>query len=388
VNRFPGECLFALFVAVISLEQGAMATEPDRNFAPERSFISAASNGVGDASTAFPWSVASAAANPALLYSCRNGAVQVSRSVAAGFGRDSLFDRCIVPIAASYSRKRDAVALNLRALSSSAGLDEYEAAITYCKRVLSRVDRQGPLDLGVNLRYEYANWRRNGLDTLMVTRSYHSRKSGSTLRTDDTLSRNAPPEAGWFKENRVLLDFGVFKPEIASHVDCGIAIKNIGGFRWGHESPETVTQTDTARVAGDTAVLTTARTYDSAQKDYGGWVGAKYTTLSAALNFKVGIPASSVSFSFPIEAQLYGLFARHFDVACAIHAGVQVHLMHSYFLRFGYSKAPGITPSGAHAVTLLDNISLGASLLPPGLPLAIDCYFSHWDWGLSAAMDY
>jgi hypothetical protein len=222
----------------------------------------------------------------------------------------------------------------------------------------------------------------------MVTRSYQSRKSGSPLRPDDTLSRNAPPESAWLRENRVFLDFGVFKPEIASHVDCGIAIRNIGGFRWGHESPETVIHTDTTRVAGDTVALTTSRTYDSTQKDYYGWVGAKYTTLSASLNFKVGIPASSVSFSFPMDVQLYGLFARHFAIACAIHAGVQFHLMQSYFLRVGYSREPGIIPEGAHSVTLLDNISLGASLLPPGLPLAIDCYFSHWDWGLSAAIDY
>jgi hypothetical protein len=363
-----------------------VAADPDRILTPRESFVSAASGGLAEAGVALPWSSASALANPALLYSCRNGASKISRSLSFGFGRDSLFDRFIIPVGAAYSRKWDAVALNARALSSSDSLDEYEAVITYCKRVLSRSDRNGPLDIGANLHYEYADWEKRSLDSLPIIRRYLSQSTGKRLRADEIAGYGIAPESGNFRENRMYLDIGIFKPEIDSHFDGGIALKNIGGIRWGRESPDTVT-VDTASIRGDTLVRTVSRSYTSTAKGYFGVIGWRYTSLCAGGNIKFAIPAGKFSFCLPVEIDLFNLFYSPKNIVCSIRTGLQVHLLQDYFVRVGYSRAPGLIHAN-ETIKLEDNLSFGLSILPPGTPLAIDCYFSHWEWGLSVGADY
>jgi hypothetical protein len=361
---------------------------PDRIFAPQESFFSAASKGVGGAGTALAWSLSGSFANPALLFSCRNGTAPVSRSLSVGYGRDSLFDRFIVPLGASYSRKREAAAVNLRVLSSSTGLDEYEAAATYCRRVLSRSDPKGPLDLGATLRYAYADWQERDFDSLATTRSYLMRTSGAKIRPDDTIGLSAPPGNGGFRENRIFLDAGLFIPGLASHVDFGLAVRNIGGVHWGRRSPDTLVKTDSTGARGDTLTLTTSRSYLSKERFYIGWVGGRYTTLNAGIDFKLGIPAGKVSLSFPVDFDIYGLFASSQKLEYGFRGGMQMHILQNYFVRIGVGRAPGTLQYDARTIKLVNDFSIGASLLPPGLPLAIDCYFSHWAWGLSAAIDY
>ena len=367
---------------------GDKPPDPDRIFTPQETFISAASEGLGGAGCALPWNVQSVFANPALLYSCRNGAASVSRSAAFGYGRDSLFDRYIVPVGMSYVRQRNAVAVGFRALSSSAGLDEYEATATLCRRVWGSADEIGPVDLGANIRFAYADGKRSSFDTLATVFSFET-PSGAKTRPDSIVRDGLPPASGMFREDRLLLDLGFFKPEIAENIDFGLTIKNLAGFFWGIEAPDTIKSAGTVGTVQDTVtVVRTSAGYGGGSRRYAGMVPGKYAVFSAGLNYRFPAAENDISFCFPADVDFYGLLDRKVKQVAAFHLGVQAHFSREFFLRIGYSLAPSILPADFQTIPLINNVSFGASILPPGLPVAIDCYFSHYDWGMNAAVDY
>jgi hypothetical protein len=359
----------------------------DRIFTPQRSFYSATGKGIGGASVALPWSMASALANPALLYSCRNGSAPVYRSLYIGYARDSLFDRYVLPIGLSYSRKRTAIAGHARLLSSGFGLTGQEAGFTFCRRVFRNADRRGPLDMGVNIRYDRALWETRYHDTLFTIRSYVD-SLGRKRRVDEVVAMNAPPERGFFREHRIMADIGLFKPEFASHLDCGITVKNMVAWSAGSERPLIVRRLDTTGVQGDTLFMVDrVEEYDDSYHRYGRWVAGRYAVIVLGWNLKIGNPAGRFSLSVPFEVGMHGLFDRNMTDFYAIHTGLQVHILKDIFVRVGFERSPGPLSGGSGRLRPVHNIGFGTSLLPPGLPVVIDCYFTHQEWGVSLSTD-
>ena len=372
--------------AVFSCFAQSQLPDPDRIFTPRQMYRSASSNGCAGAGIALPWNAASALINPALLYSCRNGNAPQSRSAYAGYGRDSLFDRFIMPLGLACYRRRDAIAGHGRFASSGFGLTEYETAATYCRRVWTRGSPQGALDAGANIRYEYAPWETRGLDTLFSFRSWRD-SLGKRLRPDEKSAFELPPEAGKFRENRAFVDLGIFKPEIASRLDCGVTLENLIAFRWGRERPVVTGRTDTAGTNGDTTILVATRSYNMEYKSYSGWISLRYAVLSIGWNLRIGNPAGRFSLSVPVDLETYGLFDRAMKETYAIHSGVQVHVRRDIFLRVGYEHAPGRVHEGWRNLSADNNVSFGASLLPAGLPVVIDLYATHNEWGIAVSAD-
>jgi hypothetical protein len=373
------------FAAFSCFAQGQLP-DPDRIFTPRQMYRSASANGCSGAGIALPWNTASALLNPALLYSCRNGNAPLSRSAYAGYGRDSLFDRVILPLGLAWFRRRDVIAGQGRFASSGFGLAEYEAAATYCRRVWTRGSRQGALDAGVNIRYEYAPWETRGLDTLFSFWSWRD-SLGKRLRPDEKSGFALPPEAGKFRESRAFLDLGLFKPEIASHLDCGVTLENLAAFRWGKERPVVTGSTDTAGTNGDTTILVTTPSYSMEYESYSGWIPLRYAVLSLGWNLRIGNPAGGFSLCVPVDLKTYGLFDRAMRETYAIHCGVQVHVRRDIFLRAGYEHAPGLVHEGWRDLSPDNNVSFGASLLPAGLPVMIDLYATYNEWGMAVSAD-
>jgi hypothetical protein len=378
----------ALMASAALSVTAAVSPDPDRVFTPQGAFISAADKGLGGAGCALPWGLESVFENPALLYSCRNSAAHISRSAAAGYGRDSLFDRYIIPVGLSYSHRRNATALNFRALSSSSGLDEYEASATLCRRVSGSASVVGPIDIGVNIRYEYADWKKRGLDTLASLFSFLT-PAGGNYRPDSTVKNGLPPERGEFRQHRLFFDLGVFMPGIADNVDCGVMVKNPTGFFYGNESPDTVVMSGRVGTLQDTvAIMRTARSYGGGSAQSAGVAGLKYASLCIGMNYRMPGPAGGFALSFPIDVEVYGMLDPKIKSALAVRCGVQAHIAGNFFVRLGYSHAPGPVPADFKRLPFVNDVSLGASILPPGLPAVIDCYFSHYDWGMNVGVDY
>jgi|GEM_PF-3439439 hypothetical protein len=385
------KCFFLIAItavgfAVFSCFAQSRLPDPDRIFTPRQMYCSASGNGCAGAGIALPWNAVSALLNPALLYSCRNGNASLSRSAYAGYGRDSLFDRFIVPLGLTCFRRRDAIAGHGRFASSGFGLTEYETAATYCRRVWTRGSRQGALDAGVNIRYEYAPWETRGLDTLYSFRSWRD-ALGNRLRPDEKSAFEPPPEAGKFRESRAFIDLGIFKPEIASHLDCGVTLENLIAFRWGRERPAVMGRIDTAGTHGDTTILVTSRSYNMKYGSYSGWIPLRYAVASIGWNLRIGNPAGRFSLCVPVDLKIYGLFDRAMKETYAIHSGVQVHVRRDIFLRVGYEHAPGLVHEGWRNLSSDNNVSFGASLLPAGLPVVIDLYATHNEWGMAVSTD-
>jgi hypothetical protein len=360
--------------------------DPDRIFTPRQMYSSAGGNGCSGAGIALPWNPASALLNPALLYSCRNGNAPRSWSAYAGYGRDSLFDRFIIPFGLTGFRRMDAIAAHGRFASSGFGLAEYDASATWCRRVWTRGSRRGALDAGVNMRYEYAPWERRGLDTLFSARSFYD-SLGRRMRPDEKNGFTLPPEGGKFRENRVFIDAGLFKPEIASHLDCGVVLENLLAFRWGKERPAADVRRDTTGTNGDTTIVVTQRSYRMEYEKYSGWIPLRYAVLSLGWNLRIGNPTGRFSFCVPIDLKTYGLFDRAMKETYAVHCGVQMHVMRDIFLRVGYEHAPGLVHEGWRNLAPDNNVTFGASLLPAGMPVVIDIYATHNEWGMAVSTE-
>lgn len=384
-----GRLLLALLLTGLAAAQGAQR-DPDPIWASQQSFVSAAARGMADAGAALPWSAASAGVNPGLLYSCRNTGAPIFKSAYCGYGRDSLFGRYNLPFGAAYMRKRDAAALHCRVLSSDFGIAEFGAAATLCRRLWSRADPQGPLDVGVNLRYEYADWGGRGIDTALCARAYYD-LSGRKVRPDEVLYQSRRRQ---FSEQRAILDIGVFKPDIATHVDCGLYIRNLAAYRWRAPQSMEVVRRDTTGVMGDTSVVLELYRYGKGHEAAeGAFVPADYATAAFGCTFKFPIPGRNLYLSFPFEVRSYGLLNPDMKKVFAVHAGGQAHFMKNIFVRAGFQRAPGLVYAdtlGSTKIVIqnMNNATLGASLMPPGLPCIVDCYFGHYEWGLTVSWDY
>jgi hypothetical protein len=373
-------------MTALSLYAGVQgAPGPDRVFTPQNSFVSSVNQGLGGAGCALPWDIDGAFINPALLYSCRNGA---GGAVLIGYGRDSLFDQYSVPVGIGGFRRMSAMAGYFRALSSSSGLGEYEAAAAYCRRISGRADPLGPIDIGANLRFERADWSRNGFDTLSSVFT-HVSQSGKDIGRDSTVRDGMPPESGSFDENRLFVDIGTFVPEIAGNIDCGLSIRDLVGFAWGRETPDTIRSSKIIDTVNDSVrVVRSSESYGSGFRRYAGMVSWQYAVVCFGLNYRISNPGSELYFSIPVDIDFYGLLDPKVNEATAIRFGVQAHFSKDFFLRIGFSHAPGLQYENFKSFSMVNNITFGATVLPQGLPAAIDCYFSGYNWGMNVGIDY
>lgn len=360
--------------------------DPDRILTPEQSFSSAAGKGLAGADAAFAWNAASALRNPALLYSCRNSDAPRSRSFYAGCGRDSLFNRLVLPFGASWSRRKNAVAVHGRILSSSFGLQNYEAAATLCRRVLAKAHPQGPLDIGLNARYSYADWSGRVVDTLSAVRSWFG-SGGQRVRPDSVMVLDP---RRMIREHRVFLDIGAFKPEIGEHVDCGLSVTNLLGYRWTAENADTVRSMDSSKTAVDT--VTAVKRYGGRWRDTAAALALRYAVVNFSCNFKIANSGPSMFLSFPFQVEGFGLFDNSMKKVWTLRIAAQAHFRKNFFLRLGYAYAPGLISgdpaAAALAISKVNNLTLGASILLPRLPCCVDCYMTNNEWGMTIAFDY
>jgi hypothetical protein len=172
-------------------------------------------------------------------------------------------------------------------------------------------------------------------------------------------------------------------------VDFGIAVRNLTGFFYGSESPDTITSAAVADTIRDSIrVVRTSRSYSSGYSNRTGVLAGKYAVLAIGLNYRYHRPVSSVAFSVPLDLEVYGLFDGAMKNRVAIRSGIQVHFGDNYFARAGYAWAPNRIPADFRRIGFFNTISLGASILPPSIPAVIDCFFSNYNWGMNTTIEF
>ena len=115
-----------ILLAAVIVHISFAAKEVDLIFTPQRSFYSAAQKAMGDAGIAMSSGITAGILNPSLVNIYRKDMKETHGSVTAGFGRDSLYNKLMLPLGVSYSADDGTAGLFYRYLLSDDELFHHE----------------------------------------------------------------------------------------------------------------------------------------------------------------------------------------------------------------------------------------------------------------------
>lgn len=365
----------------------ATVNEPDWIFITQRNFTSALLKGQGDAGIAFPGGISLGTVNPALFYSPGTQSGSKGQGFTAGYGRDSLFNRHIIPLGATYRSGNSVMAGFYRFLSGDAGSTQHEFTGNLSGQLFSEANRQGAVDFGINIRIEQM------VDT-------HSKQFPITKRII-TQTNNAPriqtidstTETALFSQHqrRMIVDIGFFQKSILQNLDFGLTIRNLLGYAWSREEPFTVT-TDSALQKTDSTQHTTqfevqyvrTTTLRNAPNASKGWFQKRYRTLLLGIDFHSSIGA--VLLDFPCDLEILGMFDSQITTRYNFKGGVAAKMNELLTIRLGYARAPGTIPRNFTSLKNINIFSAGAGVLIA--PVSCDFYLSQGTFGLTIGYMY
>jgi hypothetical protein len=370
-----------LFLLASALFQISSATsEIDLIFTPQRSFYSAAHKGMGDAGIALPSGITAGLLNPSLVNVYRKDIKETHGSVSAGFGRDSLYNKLMLPFGVSYSAEDGSAALFYRFLSSDQKLSHHEFTFNLSGMLFPGSEDQGSVDFGTNIRLEMIKWKNRELDPLyMVTRHHDT----ITHRPDDTIALAVPELLqGELSQTNLILDIGFFQPEVLPNVDFGLTLRNLTGYSWRTVKPFVYSTRDTLN---DSTVVDSLL-YGNQKQKKGQWIQRKYKTLSAGIVYHAQIKPQSFTLAIPLDLEILGLFDKKIKNRFVFKGGIEALVAGRFALRLGYSRAPGILMKGFSQIKNLNFFTGGGGVKIN--PVTFDFYVSHNVFGTTLAFDY
>jgi hypothetical protein len=352
----------------------------DLVFVTQRNFTSACLKALGDAGIALPGDISMGQNNPALLFSsCKS---QGKGIVSLGYGRDSLFNRHLLPISYAHPKNDGAFGGFYRFQSGDGGLSQHEFTINFSGQLSDKVDVQGAVDYGVNIRYETMKDERHEKQQLPIERRIIDRNGTSAfLSTIDSVACQYDGAAG---ARRCIVDIGFYQPDIMENVDFGLVIRNVIGYQWKKEHPFVAWADSALRdtvITGDTlSVVQRTYTFRDVTRKKKAWLPGKYRTLTLGALYR---PSNApMQLFFPIDLEILGLFDTKIKNGFIFRGGVGAQLNEAFTLRIGYARQPKTILEG---VTTFKN----ANIFTGGAGLAVakmrfDCYFSQGAFGVTA----
>jgi hypothetical protein len=368
-----------LFIAIVFL-YSISAKELDLIFTPQRSFFSAAQKGMGDAGIALPSGLSAGILNPALVNVYRKDVRETHGSVCAGFGRDSIYNKLMLPFGVSYSADDGSAALFYRHLSGDPKLSHNEFTFNLSGMVAPAGQDQGAVDFGVNIHVQSIKWNSRQLDPLFsVTRhldTIHPKKN-------DTIYNNSTEQLlGELKQTNLILDIGFFQAQVMQNIDFGLTLKNVLGYSWRTAKPFIRRSSDSLN--DSTIVDSLHYVFDKQKK--GQWLSRKYRTLSTGIAWHADIKPQSFTLILPLDLEILGLFDKKIKNKFAFNGGVEVLIIDRFSLRFGYSRSPGILMKGFSQIKNLNFFTGGGGVHID--PILFDFYISHNVFGTTLSFDY
>jgi hypothetical protein len=368
-----------LFIAIF-FSSSIFAKELDLIFTPQNSFFCAAQKGLGDAGIALPSGISAGLLNPALVNVYRKGLQETHGSVLAGFGRDSIYNKLMLPFGVSYSADDGSAALFYRHLSGDPKLTHNEFTFNLSGMVSPGGQDQGAVDFGVNVHLQSIKFDSRQLDPLFsVTRhldTIHPKKN-------DTLYSKEPIQTlGALKQTNLILDIGFFQAQILPDIDFGLTLKNVTGYSWRTARPFIRHSIDTLN---DSTIVDSLQ-YINDTKKKGQWLSRKYRTLSTGIAWHGDIKPGSFTLILPLDLEILGLFDKKIKNTFAFNGGVEVLIIERFSLRFGYSRSPGILMKGFSQIKNLNFFTGGGGIHIE--PIVFDFYISHNVFGTNLSFDY
>jgi hypothetical protein len=335
---------------------------------------------MGDAGLALPSGISAGLVNPSLVNIYRKEIKETHGSVTAGFGRDSLYNKLMLPFGVSYSSEDGSIALFYRHLSGESELSNHEVTLNLSGMLFPGSEEQGAVDFGVNVRLEMIKWKNMELDPLsMVTSHLDTIKP----RRNDTLALAAPEQLRrTLNQTNLILDLGFYQPDAFPNFDFGMTLKNITGFSWRTVNPYAQNIHDTLN---DSTVIDSL-TYVSQKKKKGQWIDRKYKTLAVGVVYHVEIKPESFTLLLPLDLEVLGLFDKKMKNKFVFKGGIEAQIAGHFSIRMGYSRAPGILMRGFSQIKNLNFFTGGGGVKID--PVTFDFYISHNVFGTTLSFDY
>jgi hypothetical protein len=207
---------------------------------------------------------------------------------AAGFGRDNVFDQAILPFAAVIASQDGMVGAYYRYMRGSRG-SAHNLVVNFAGTLFEQVSQQGPVEFGMNLRYE-----------------------GSNLRHDMVIDAEGTVRTSVVHGKSVLMDVGFYQPHIYPRLDFAIVIYNLMGYVW--------------------------RDVDLRNRNK-GWIGESQISWTAGLLYTLPL-WSAVELRVPLDMEVVNMFTGAVPNRYVVRTGGEVRISQKYNLRFGYAHAP------------------------------------------------
>jgi hypothetical protein len=250
--------------------------------------LSPVARALAGAGTAMPEGGFQGLANPALTVVSGAGG-DMAGSFSAGYGRDRTFDKLALPFGAVVTENTGALGLYYRYLSGGRGR-VHDAAVNFAGRLAERTDQQGPVEFGMNVRYEDTDWR-------------HEIAAGDN---------GLPPREAGVRSRNILLDIGFYQPAVYPGLDFSLVIMNLTGYRWseidGEESED--------------------------------WFRGRYRTLTAGLLYTIPLLGDNLVFRVPFDLEIANLFEKELPNKYIARMGLDTRILQVCSVRFGYANAP------------------------------------------------
>ncbi|MDO5577444.1 MAG: hypothetical protein Q4F84_10215, partial [Fibrobacter sp.] len=121
--------ILKILILVSVLACNVLSQKADLMATTQTSYTNAVSSALGYTNIAVLSDISGGLANPALVFSNEKSETEPHGSISVGFGRDSIFDRYIIPVGISYSTNEGSLALFYRGLSGKNEIDQHEVVL-------------------------------------------------------------------------------------------------------------------------------------------------------------------------------------------------------------------------------------------------------------------
>jgi hypothetical protein len=332
---------------------------------------SAAVKALGDATIANPEDLLCGLHNPALVYGYFTKKKASKFSMVAGYSRDSLFDKHVIPFGIAYGNREGAIGGFYRGLLTESGKHQHEAVVNLSGMLAAPLidetgsESMGQVDIGVNIRYIWYNW-----------------KSRVLIPTDTMLK---PVSNAVIRQNRLLFDIGLYQGDVSPNLDFALTLSNVFGHVWQEENPVINDSVSVTVInVADTLKDTLSRYIYNNTKSK-GWIKNEYRALTIGIVYHVNKYSQSWQLHLPIDFEILGMFNKKVKNQYVFRGGLEATIRDHFSVRLGYCRAPGPIQSGWKEIKKMNVFTGGAGISIN--PFTLDFFLSDEAFGTTLRFD-
>ncbi|HLV31633.1 MAG TPA: hypothetical protein VKY57_08715 [Chitinispirillaceae bacterium] len=375
--------ILRILILLCVLTFNALSQKADLLFTTQNSYTSAASAGLGNAGIAVLSDISGGLVNPALVFSNGRSKSEPHGSISVGFGRDSVFNRYILPAGISYSTNEGALGLFYRTMSGKNRMDQHDITVNLSGQLFSESHGKGPVDFGVNFRYERFTWKNRSLEPLHTWQLTVDSAGNKQIKGTENIEPYS--EKGTMSENRFLTDIGFFQKDAWNNIDFGLTLRNLFGYIRTEKNPVLFTIDSTDTVSADSAIEFRKENYENKTSKTKGWSQKQHRTVSIGTNYHINFE-NQVTLSIPMDLEIYGLLDKKTKKRFIFQCGIQVSISERFHIRGGYNRGPGDLIEDI-AELEYKNIFTGGAGIDIN-PISFDFFLCKDHFGLNAVYHY